>query len=175
MPDRLPPLFAGLKALASPPNWQQQEGQFRLVVALDVDGITQMGLRLGGRCSQDYPDRDVTFQIEYRFAGVSKPVAVARLDWRPRNEHQNKNIGPLGLRLLRFHCSHQHPFQENYDWMTGNGLALADNVKQNLPIAKPMDYDPANVRELITLVGQIFNIDGVDAIPAPPWTAPRLL
>lgn len=174
MPDRLPPLIAATKTLASTPKWAELDDQFNFTVALDIDGITQMGLRLRGKCSRDYADQNLTLQIEYQFKGITKLVPVTRIDWRPMRPHQNRNIGPLEWRLVRFHVSHIHLFQENYDWMVGNGLPLADNIKQNLPIAVPLDADPDGVAALVALMGQVFNIDGVGAIPAPPWKAPRL-
>lgn len=175
MPDRLPPLIAGTKTLATPPKWVFAEDQLTFAAALDIDGVTQIGLRLRGVCKRDFPYRNVTFQIEYLFRDRPKPAPVVRVDWRPMNPHTNKNIGPAEWRLAQFHCSHIHPFQENYDWMIGNGLPLAENLRANLPIATPLEHDPNDVTGLVTLVGQCFNIDGVAAIPAPPWTAPRLL
>ena len=175
MPDRLPPLIAATKTLASTPKWAELDDQFNFIVPLDIGGVTQIGLRLRGKCSRDYADQNVTFQIEYQFRGISKPVPVTRIDWRPLKPHQNRDIGPIEWRLVRFHLSHIHPFRENYDWMVGNGQPLADNIKQNLPIAVPLDGDPDGFIALAATMGQVFNIDGVGAIPAPPWIAPRLL
>lgn len=175
MPDRLPPLIAATKTMASTPKWVELDDQYNFTVSLEIDGVTQMGLRLRGKCSRDYPDQNLTFQIEYMFKGISKFVAVTRIDWRPISPHTNKNLGPFEWRLARFHLSHTHLFQENYDWMVGNGLPLADNIKQNLPIAVPLDNDPVGFATLVALMGGTFNIDGVGAIPAPPWKAPRLL
>ncbi|MDA8231213.1 MAG: hypothetical protein M0006_07735 [Magnetospirillum sp.] len=175
MPERLPPLVAATKTFASTPKWAELDDQFSFAVPLDIDGITQMGLRLRGKCSRDYADQNLTFQIEYQFKGTTKPVPVIRIDWRPIKPHQNRNIGPIEWRLACFHLSHIHPFQENYDWIVCNGQPLADNIKQNLPIAVPLDADPDGVAALLALMGQAFNIDGVGAIAAPPWKAPRLL
>jgi hypothetical protein len=175
MPDRLPSLMAATKTLASTPNWLEFGDQFNFVVPLDVDGVTQVGFRLRGKCSRDYLDQNVTFQVEYQFMGIAKLVPVTRIDWRPINPHNHRNVGPMEWRLRPFHLSHIHLFQENYDWMVGNGLPLADNVKENLPIAVPLEYDPADIPALLALMGQRFNIDGVVTIPAPPWKAPRLL
>ena len=175
MPDRLPPLIDAVKTLSSTPKWAEQEDQFTFTVALDIDGITQMGLRLRGKCSRDFPDKNITFQIEYIFRGRVKPAPVTRIDWRPLHPHQNRNIGPAQWRLQSFHCSHIHPFSENHEWMVGNGLPLADNIKQNLPIAMPLDNEPDGFKSLVTMVGKSLKIEGVDVIPVPPWKAPRLL
>lgn len=175
MPDRLPPLITAAKTLASTPGWAELDDQFNFTVALDIAGVTQIGLRLRGKCCRDYPDQNVTFQIEYLFRGMSKLAPVTRLDWRPLKPHQNRNIGPAEWRLARFHASHIHPFQENHDWMIGNGLALADNVRENLPIATPLAPDPDGFPDVLALMGEAFNIGGVGAIPAPPWKTPRLL
>ncbi|MBF0373443.1 MAG: hypothetical protein HQL39_08490 [Alphaproteobacteria bacterium] len=176
MPDRLPPLIAAAKTLASTPKWAELDDQFNFTVPLDIGGVTQLGLRLRGKCSRDYVDQNLTFQIEYQFRGITKLVPVTRIDWRPIKPHQNPNFGPMELRLLRFHASHHHLFQENYDWMVGNGQPLADNIRaKNIPIAVPLDVDPLDLAGVLALMGRSFNIDGVGAIPAPPWKAPRFL
>lgn len=175
MPDRLPPLISAAKTLASIPRWTELEDQFNFTVPLDIDGITQIGLRLRGKCNRDYADQNLTFQIEYQFRDLAKLVPVTRIDWRPLKQHQNPNFGPKEFRLLRFHTSHHHLFQENYDWMVGNGQPLADNIKaKNLPLAAPLEKEPKDVAGVVELMGRLFNIDGVGAIPAPPWKAPRL-
>jgi hypothetical protein len=171
MPNHLPPLITTTKTLASTPKWQEHEDQFRLSVALDIDGVTQMGLKLLGRCSRDYPDQNVTFQIEYLFKSF-RTAPVARIDWRPLSPHTNRNIGPAEWRMVRIDGSHVHPFQENYDWMVGDNVPLADYMK--LPIAIPLVAEPNSVTALVTVVGGWFNIEGVEAIPVPPWE-PRLL
>jgi hypothetical protein len=175
MPDRLPSLIATVKTSASTPKWVEIDSQFNFVVALDVDSITQMGLRLRGKCLRDYADQNLTFQIEYHFGGVPKPSPVVRIDWRPLRPHQNTNVGPAEWRLVRFHRSHIHPFQDNHDWMIGNGLPLADNIKENLPIAVPLVSDPDDVAAVVALMGREFHITGVESIPAPPWVSPRLV
>lgn len=174
MTGLIPSIIATIKALSSTPKWLQSDDQFNFTVALDIDGVTQIGLRLRARCRPDYSDQDVTFQVEYQFAGLAKPVPVTRIDWRPISAHTNKNVGPVEWRLRQFHASHIHPFHENHIWMIGNGLPLADNVKSNLPIAAPLENDPGDFSALVVLMGQHFNIEGVSAIPAPPWNAPRL-
>ncbi len=175
MSDRLPPLIAATKTLASPPKWVEVDDQFNFTVPLDIDGITQMGLRLRGKCSRNHAEQNITFQIEHLFKGFSKLAPVIRIDWRPIKLHQNRNIGPIQWRLTKFHGSHIHPFQENFDWMVGNGQSLADNIRQNLPIAVPLEADPSNVTALVAFMGEAFNIGEVSAIPAPPWKAQRLL
>jgi hypothetical protein len=176
VPDRLPPLIAASKTLAATPKWAELGDQLSFTVPLDIDGVTQIGLRLRGRCARDYVDQNVTFQIEYQFRGIVRFAPVTRIDWRPLKLHQNRNFGPPALRLLRIDGSHIHLFQENHDWMTGNGLSLAENLKaHDLPIAAPLPAEPDRVSGLVTLVGQCFNIAGTNAIPAPPWAAPRLM
>lgn len=46
MPDRLPPLITVPKTMVSPPRWVELDDQFNFTVALDIDGITQIGLLL---------------------------------------------------------------------------------------------------------------------------------
>jgi hypothetical protein len=39
----------------------------------------------------------------------------------------------------------------------------------------PLETDPGDVAAMVAFMGETFNINGVNAIPAPPWKAPRLL
>jgi|GEM_PF-629825 len=176
MPDTLPSLIAADKTMATMPEWIGTEDQFTFVVGLDIDRVTQIGLRLRGRCARAYPDENVSFQIEYQFRGISRFVPVARIDWRPLKPHTNRNIGPPALRLLRFHGTHLHPFHENHDWMMMNGRPLAESLKAyDLPIATPITPEPADLTTLMTLAGRSFTILGMEQIPAPPWPLPRLI
>lgn len=44
---------------------------------------------------------------------------------------------------------------------------------ENLPNAEPLTDEPASFRDLTVLAGQLFNIQGMEAFPVPPWE-PRL-
>lgn len=74
--------------------------------------------------------------------------------------------------MIRIVGSHVHPFQENFDWMVGDGVPVADYMR--LPVAVPLTPEPEGVLALVTAMGQLFNVEGVEAIPVPPWE-PRLL
>lgn len=173
MTDRLPSLIAATKLLSSKPTWVKSGDQINLVTALEIDGATVMGLRFRIRCSREYSNRNVTFQIEFLFKGF-KLVPVTRLDWRPFNLHQNSNIGPAEWRLCRLPGSHLHGFQDNFDWMMASGLSAPDFAEKNLPIAVPLDTEPATFEGVAVEAGRLFNIQGLAAVPAPPWE-PRLL
>lgn len=174
MSDRLPTLISATKTLAQTPRWiKHHDDQFRCVVPLDVDSVTEMGLRLRAQCRCEHPDQNVTFQIEYRFKGFSF-VPVTRLDWRPINPHQNSNIGPAEWRLMLIEGSHLHPFRDNFDWMLDAGLSPTEFAKKKLPIAVALEHDPKAVEGVAVEVGRFFNIAEMAAFPVPPWE-PRLL
>lgn len=163
------------KYLPSVPDWREKDGVLNLISALDADEITLSTLRLRGRCEADCFDGRLTFQLEYFFKDLSKWAPAARVDWRPRAPHQNRNIGPKEWRLVSLRGSHIHPFQLNYDWSISNGQSLAENIRSNLPIAIKVDPEPNTIQALISFVGLSFNIDGLDRVPSPPWSDPRLL
>ena len=173
MPDRLPTLIAAVKTLSLKPAWKLHDDQFRFVTPLDIDGVTEIGLRFRVQCSQSFSDRNVTFQIEYHFLGI-KFVPVTRVDWRPFNLHQNRNIGPSEWRMMKLPGSHVHPFQDNFDWMVESGLTPIEFSKENLPIAIPLEPEPATLEGAAAVAGRLMNIEGLPAIPAPTWE-PRLL
>lgn len=166
MPDSLPDLITTTKQLATPARWGAHDDQFRAVCALDIDGVTMEGLWLRGQCIREIADRRVTFQLEWLAPGWRRG-AVARLDWRPESPHGNKNIGPAHLRLMVIEGSHHHPFALNWP------LGFQRMFGENLPIAKPLDVEPASFRDLTVLAGRLFNIQGMEAFPVPPWE-PRL-
>jgi len=43
VPDRLPPLIAATKSLATTPKWAELDDQFNFIVPLDIGGVTQIG------------------------------------------------------------------------------------------------------------------------------------
>ena len=167
MPDQTPDLMAVTKTLTTVPEWKEHGDQFRFVSTLDVDGVTQEGLWLLGRCLREHPDCDVTFQIDRMYAGFRRGPAM-RLDWRPKNSHTNKNLGPSELRLRIIEGSHVHPFDENWT------LGFQRMVSENLPIAIPLDEDPKDFAALTQLAGELFRIDGLESLPVPSWE-PRML
>jgi type I restriction enzyme R subunit len=100
-----------------------------------------------------------------------EPACQLGMTATPRRQENVDTYAYFGEPLYTY----SHPFQDNHDWMVGNGQPLVDNIKQNLPIAVPLDANPDGVAALVAPMGQAFNIDGAGAVPAPPWKAPRLL
>jgi len=169
-------LIAAEKTLAVVPKWVEHQDQLRYVTSLEIGGVAQEGIRLRGQCRREYQDHNVTFQIEHLFKQSGRFVPVIRLDWRPQEPHQNRNMGPLEWRLIRIDGSHLHPLDANMNWMVEEAMTATEfaHAQRNLPIAAPLEDDPATFAELLALVGRCFGIAGTETIPTPPWSR-RLL
>jgi hypothetical protein len=63
--------------------------------------------------------------------------------------------------------SQYHPFDLN------RVLGFDRMVSENLPVAVPLNPDPEDFRALARRAGALFNIEGMEALPAPEWE-PRL-
>lgn len=110
------------------------------------------------------PDRALTAQIEYHPEhGPRKGGPICRIEWRPVKTHNNKGVGPEELRFLPQIGSHHHPFELNW---THSETRVR---RGELPIAVPINDDPATYRQALAFVGNEFRIKGVENLSAPPW------
>jgi len=160
--DQLPTLIATPKTLAVRPDWKVHGETLRLVVPLDINGVTQEGLWLRGQADTQDVDHHVSFQLEFDFPGRRRAPFI-RIDWRPRLPHTNRNIGPKDLRLQEITGSHIHPFPANWD------LGLDHMLRDNLPIAQSLNEEPASFEALLDCVADYFKIKDAAAILPPPW------
>ena len=161
-------IFEAEKELSSALDWVENGPEnLELVSNVDIDGVTTEGLLFRLRAKKSFPDENVTAQLEYQLASGRPPSAgpITRIDWRPFHFHNNKGKGPDELRFIQQSGSHHHGFELNWD--DENGLVLAGN----LPIAIPLDPDPASFQELLERIDLEFNLKNVSEIPAPPWEA----
>jgi hypothetical protein len=154
------------KELSIDPDWRRRgQHEFaRLVSPLDIDGITEQGLRFTISAHIYSPDRWVTFQMEYESLRFPRGVPFVRFEWRPTAPHNNKGIGPPEHRHKPIAETHIHPFELNWDH--------AENQvrKGNLPIAIPVTQSIETYQEALDFVQSCFKIKGVNALPQPPWT-----
>lgn len=152
------------KNLGIPIRWSRDGDSLVFVAPLETEGITIEGLQLRGRTKTFYPERDVTFQLEYQ--GLThKAEPLARIDWRPFHTHNNKGRGPEKFRFKQQTGSHHHCFAENWNSVFNQML------KHNLPIALPIDPEPQGFVELLAVVRKEFRITDVGAIEPPQWAA----
>lgn len=167
MPYALPDLVSAPKVLPFQPQWIRRGHQFRLTSSLDIEGVTIEGFSLRAQCSVDYPEENVTFQLEYLYPGFRRGP-VTRIEWRPNSPHNNKGLGPPHLHHILQEGTHFHPFELNWP------LGIEKMVSQNLPIAVPLEEEPGDFGALTNLVGQAFAITNTDEIPLPSWQ-PRMI
>jgi hypothetical protein len=151
------------KSLVVLPKWQVRDSKFfTLVSALDVDGVTVEGLGIRAAALQTMPDRGVMFQLEH--APPHGPsVQLVRIEWNPLRPHTNPNVGPVNLRLQRIDGSHIHGFTDN--WIEGENRMRSGN----LPIAFLIEKNPESFQQLLKVIGEVLNIDGIVDIEQPPW------
>lgn len=154
------------KSLATEPDWKPlAKGAefFQVVCPIDYDVLTAQGLLFRATAHIYSPDQDVTFQIEHH-PPVGKGGPFARFEWRPRNPHGNKGIGPPEWRFKVIAGCHLHPFDLNWD----HSKALVQ--RGLLKIAVPVDPPPPTYHDALAFVEKEFRIKGVMAMPIPPWT-----
>lgn len=158
--------FEAEKLLSRRPNWIQNNNLLRLSCPLDIDGVTIAGLEFCGYATNDLPEEDVVFQLQFKPA-KGKSFPFCRIEWRPISDHNNNGKGPEELKFLKFKATHIHPFAVNYDQARGKMRT------QNIKIAKPYEKEPTTWKELLDLVGKEFRIGNMDWIPLPSWQ-PRI-
>jgi hypothetical protein len=163
----LPEIFNAEKSLPLRPVWlEEANDRLSLVSPLDIDGVTIEGLRFRITAMIPRLEECVTVQVEY-----IPPMrdlrggALARIEWKPLKGHNNKNAGPLAHRNKFITASHHHRFDLNW-----NEQAAALR-RGNLPIAVPVEPDPATFETLVDLVRQEFRISNLDWLQPPPWQA----
>lgn len=154
------------KTLAVPIAWTTEGRNFRFQVPLDIDGITEPGLTLIGRASTAVPDRHVSLNLAYR-TPEGAGGTFERLDWRPIDPHNNKgNAGP-DLAWTQIFGTHHHP------WALNEHLRM-EQALDDLPVAEPVEPEPATWAELLRVAAKVWKIDGLQDLPLPPWE-PSLL
>lgn len=156
------------KSLPVTPQWIVDGSSWLSMTSpLDIDGVTISGARLVGKASLKHPDRHIVLQLEHH-PYADSGGAICRLEWRPLNGHGNKRQGPKELRNLIINGSHYHPFDLIWKYCE------KDVRKGQLPIAYPIQPDPANCREFLALVGREFKIFNIQCVGIPPWQSQLL-
>lgn len=142
-------------------NDRRRPAYLRIPIICDCpDEPELIGISLEGTAWVDRPDRHVGFQLKIDIGG--KDYRIARVDWRPRSPHTNK-LGPLHLRGKTVETS-IHDFAENA------ALGLELMLSLNLPIAKPIEPEPADFNELLHYIRGNLRLENASDIPTPPWS-----
>ena len=154
------------KTLAVPITWTTEGRNFRFQVPLDIDGITEPGLTLIGRASTAVPYRHVSLNLAYR-TPEGAGGTFERLDWRPIDAHDNKGNARADLAWMQISGTHHHA------WALNEHLKMEETL-DDLPVAEPVQPEPATWAELLRVAARVWKIDGLQDLPLPPWE-PSLL
>jgi hypothetical protein len=166
MPSPIPDLALAQKSLLVGVGWSKADvdGVMQFSAPLAIGGLTIGGLELRGRCHVHHPDRNVMFQVEVTRPGKRTRIPLVRLEWRPLAEpHRNPPGGDPELSRRLIFGSHFHPFELN--WVAANDAMRSGN----LPVAKPLESDPASFAALIDIAGTLLRINHLGRIQAPSW------
>lgn len=162
---RLRDWLATEKTPARSTTWgstKSKSGQLELVCELDIDGITQDGLRLRMQAHARFTNERVMAQLEYHDV-AGRGGAFERLEWRPKSPHTNRGHVPAHLRFKQCHRSQHHRFEDNVH------LGFPRFAHENLPAADDLDPEPEDLEHFMQLVASHLRIRDIEAIPPPPW------
>ena len=158
-----PEIIAAAKTLVLNSDWaEDQQGRQKLILSIEVDGVSVEGLFLRATSRRSMPDRKVMVQLEH--AVPHQPTEpLCRIEWRPLRPHRNNLQGPKEFRLIDIPGSHHHSFALN--WYAPEERML----RENLPIAVPILPEPEGFNQLLALISKEFRISNAEAIAIPPW------
>lgn len=134
-----------------------------LFCAVVIGGVVVPGVRVQINALREYPDKDVTIQLEFGSV-IRTRIPICRCDWRPFRTHSNGNLGPQDLRHIDLE-THWHPFDLNAESIGHDAFAPDDS----LPLALPILPEPGTVEEALLIAGKLLNIENTSEIPVPPW------
>jgi hypothetical protein len=140
------------------------DGYIRFSVPLDIDGITDASVTLGGGAYIRVPDRHVTLELAILANDGIRRTRLARLDWKSdKGGHSNSRRcgGPWSGRRLPE--THLHSFDLN--WIAAQGRMR----KGKLPCAEPIEQELATFEELRAFAGNYFRINNIEVVPRPEW------
>lgn len=155
---------AAEKAPSGPIGWEPDGRNLRFAVALEIDGVTEAGMLLFGRASLALPDRNVTLGLSWDDP-AGRGGNFDRFDWRPIEAHTNRGLGPPQHRFMLIEGTHHHPLAENAALAVG----LLRAVRENLPVALPVEPDPPDWPAFLALAGQRWSLHDLVHAPLPPW------
>ena len=152
------------KTLDTPVSWvEDDQGNFRFNRTLDVDGVTEQGFTLFGRAVAILPGQNVTLGLRWS-EGLGRGGNFERLDWKPKDAHNNRGLGPLNLRHVLIEGTHHHRLTDNAELAIGLTRAMAEN----LPVAVPLEPEPA-WPDFLLAAALRWKIRTLVHMPEPPW------
>lgn len=148
------------------PGWgvpDPDDRSMQFLAPLDIGGVTIPNFWLRGRCTEDQPDRDVSFQLEIGKEGIRTRSPLMRVDWRPLGGIHGNFEGPPELIDTIIASSHFHEFELN--WLEEEQRMRSSN----LPVARKISEPLQSFSELLDFVKIHFRINNIDKISEPEW------
>jgi hypothetical protein len=132
-----------------------------LINVSDNNDIALEDVRLRIAVWNNRPMEDVTSTFEI-YDSV-RWVCVSRIDLNPATPHPNRYWRRFGL-PPEINGSHIHGCEDNV--RIGPDAFLATG---NLPNARALDREPQSFKEICVMVGEHFNVSGLQDLTAPDW------
>jgi hypothetical protein len=124
-------------------------------------GVIRGGLQARIACRSDLVDEDVHAAIEVFVPALNSYVRVQRLEWRPTRAHTNNGSAPAALRFRKF-------VDRYYDFGMNRRLGV-DCLRQTATMIAQELRPIQSFNELLAFLGDMWNVQGTDLVPAPPW------
>ena len=172
MPGPYHPLVNSQKELASFTGWgepDEDDRKMQFTAPLDIGGVTIEHFWLRGRCVEDQPDREVSFQLEVGKEGIRTRTPLMRVDWRPLSGGHGNADGPDELADTIITGCHFHAFELN--WLETEQRMRATN----LPVARQIIEPLQTFKDVLDFVKIHFRINGLEKITQPEWVEELLL
>jgi hypothetical protein len=161
-----PTFMAATKAISFFPGWSlpDQADYIWFDAVLEIGGVTEAGFTLHGGCYRHQPDRHVTMELRVRRVPGRRCIPLSRVCWRSLTGHTNRRgTGPPELAGKRMPDTHHHAFDLN--WLPSESRMR----NTNLPLARAVEGRLESFEDLMSYVGNAFNISNIDIVTPPEW------
>ena len=169
--DRLRFIAEAKKTFDVTPRWSlspsRSRGRLTLVVALRLDGVLRGGTSVRLATPNDAWEEDVYGHIEVRLPGVSRPLRLNPIEWRPLRPHDNPPDAPPALRSQRL-WDRWLPFEINAPY----GAGAFDQSTSG--IAVPLPREPSDFSEYTDLCADLWRCPDLLGLEPPPWAGALL-
>lgn len=150
------------KRILSFPIWKHVNDVLRLTASMEADGVVMQGLTFMAQCNPELPDERVFLGI---LAEIKrKPRCIARVDWRALG-HGNSHRLCGEHRFLDAGRTHFHDPELHH----GFDFAELFDGKNDLPVALPIQPEPATFNDLLARAADLLHIQNLTDMPVPRW------
>lgn len=148
-------------------DWRKRDraGRFQaleLVAPIAINGVIRHGLSARISCRSDVSEADVHAQLQVHVPLLGTDAHICRVEWRPASSHTNPATAPAGHRFKSLK-------DRWYDFGVNRRLGIGA-LRQTVPMcAQELPRNADNFNELLELLGELWNVSGIDQLPIPPW------